>query len=227
MLLPQIIGGLLQTKPEVPDFTGIDLQQEQNKAIAGNAGVVPKLQDLASKVNTFESGELLKRLNTLSPGYSQLLDKLRTTAEDQLSGNLSETTKRQLAQFSAERGAFQGTSGAGTSQFDQNRTLRDFGLSVENQISKGIDTATRWLATAQAAKGSMFDFTSMFITPQQQAQFDVNERQQKFQRDFVSNQINAQYSTGTIVGQAIQKTDDQIMQIAASLAGSASKGLMT
>lgn len=225
---PQIIGRVLQEEPIVPDLPAIDLQQEQQKAVSGNASILPQLQDVANKVNTFESGQLLKRLNELSPGYSDLLNRLRTTAEDQLSGNLSETTKRQLAQFSAERGAAQGTSGSGgvMSNFDANRSFRDFGLAVENQISKGIDTATRWLSIAQAGKGPMFDFTSMFITPQQQAQFDVNERQQRFQHDFVKNQINAEYSLGTEVGQAIIKTDDQIMAIAASLAGSASKGLM-
>jgi hypothetical protein len=222
MFLPQLIGGLLQEKPDVPDFKPVNVQDAQTRAIRGNIASLPDLQSLASQVNEFSSDELLKQLNKLYPGYSELVQQTLGKTKEYLSGEIPKDVERQLRQYSAESATTTGTSG---SSFASNQLLRTLGLTSLDMVSKGMDSASRWLAQANA-RTPVMDFTSMFINPAFQWQAETSERNSEFQRDWVSNQLDAKYSLGTIAGQALIKTDDQIMGIIASLAGSYS-GMMT
>lgn len=203
----------------MPDFTPVNVQESQNKAITGNLAALPKLEELASRINSFTSDELLKQLNKLYPGYSEMLKKQQDVIGSGLRGELPADVVRNVKQYAAEAGTGRGTNVGMGSSFDSSDVLRKLGLTSLERIDQSLNASMRWTAAAQA-RAPQFDFSNMFVTPQFQFAAETSERNAGFQRDWVQNQLDAKYSLGTIAGQAMIKTDDQIMGIIASLAGS-------
>ncbi len=224
MFLPQLIGGLLQDKPEVPKFDQINAQDEQKRAIAGNQSALPAAEKLASGVNDFNSQELMKMLRVAIPNYDDLVSKSTNLISSELSGQVPKDVQDRIQQNAASRAISGGYAGSG---MHGNLNARDLGLTSLDMTQKGLDSANKWMTMAGAmTKANQFDVSNMFITPQQQIAVSMGERNAKFQHDWVSNQLDAQYSLGTIAGQAMIKTDDQMMQIISSLAGSAGGAAM-
>lgn len=222
MLLPQIVGGLLQEKPEVPAFKPVDTTKEQQAAVAGNIKNFGDISKLAASTNAFNQDELNKMLESAIPGYRAMMATTGAKINSFLSGELPQDVSDQVGRNAAYRSLSGGFSGSGMAR---NLVARDLGLTSLDLISKGIDAGSRWIAMAkQNTVAPQFDVSSMFITPQQRIQTQMWNTENKFSRDWLSNQVDAEYSTGTIVGKAMVKTDDQITQIAASAAGSAAGG---
>lgn len=218
MLLPQIIGGLLQEKPKVPEFTPVDTKQEQANAINANLQNLSSAQELASKTNAFNYDQMTGMLKKFIPNYDQLLSQTGSNIESMLKGEIPKDVQDQIMRNVAQRGIAGGFSGSG---FGRNLEAKDLGLTSLQLTQQGFDAANRWLSTARSTMPNLFDASSMFITPAQQLAVATDNRNGAFQRQFTQNQLNAQYAPGTIVGQAIIKTDDQITQMASSIAGSA------
>lgn len=186
--MKSILGGLLfDEKPKVPDFYPIDPQSEQRTAISGNLAALPDLQELASKVNAFTSDELLKQLNKLYPGYSDLVQRQLGKTKELLSGEIPADVLRQLRQQSAEMATTTGTSG---SSFATNQVLRNLGLTSLNLVNEGMNAASRWIAQANA-RSPIMDFTSMFITPSQQIATSQWNRSNQWNQQWLKNQIDA------------------------------------
>lgn len=211
-----IIGGLIKPKMNAPAFTSVDAQAEQQKAIAGNIASLPSIEDLASKYSDFANTDLLKQMNKLIPGYSDIMSKEGEQIKSLLSGELPKDVTDTITRHASELGI---TTGASQSDFEKFGALREMGLTSLQAISQGFDAASRWIA--QAAKPVQFDFSSMFLTPQQQIGLDVEERNAKFQRDWTQNLLDYQQNPMTIIGDSLIKTDAQLAQIAASVAGKA------
>lgn len=223
---PQILGGLLQDRPNVPEFKPISVQDSQTKAIAGNTASLPALKTQAADINTFTQNEIQRMLELAMPGYAKLRDSGTRTISDLVAGKIPGDVASQVLRNSASRSLYGGFGGTGMSR---NLSARDLGLTSLDLIGKGLDTASRWIAAART-NAPTFDFSRMFVTPEFQFQAEVGERNAQFQHDWVENQLKAQYSVGTIIGQAIIKSDDQmnamITSLIGSVAGGASKGMM-
>lgn len=224
MLLPQIIGSLLQEKPKVPEFQKINAQQEQAKATAGNIANFDQSAQLGSQVNQFNQDQLLGMLRKAVPGYDDMMKQGSNLIQSYMRGEIPEDVKNQIGRNTAEKSLAGGYGGSGMAR---NLEARDLGLTSLQLTQQGLDSASRWMTSAsQRAVPNMFDVTSMFLSPMQQIGLSVGERDTQFQRDWVKNQLDAEYSTGTRIGKAIVKTDDQIMQILSSVAGSAGGMMM-
>lgn len=208
--LTGVIGGVLQEKPKIPEFTPVDAQAEQRKAISGNMSSIPGLEQMASQLNDFYSGEMTKNLESLNPGYGALRSKQLGVINDELSGKmpgLDDWVKRRGAETAADTG----TSGS----FALGQEL-NIGFQARNQlINQGLSAGDRWTATA--TKPALFDVSSMFVDPKTQIGLAESERNAKFQRDYVSNQNDAAHSFGTIVGQSLIKSDAEMNQVISSL----------
>lgn len=219
MLGPQIVGGLLQEKPDVPKFTPIDTTKEQAKAVAGNIANFGQISKLAGQANTFNQEELNKMLESAIPGYHSMVTSIGGRINDFLSGTIPKDVMGNVERSSAYRSLSGGYGGSGMAR---NLVARDLGLTSLQLIEKGIDAGSRWIATAKAnTVAPQFDVSSMFITPQQRIATTMWNKEGQFNRDWLNNQVKAEYSTGTVVGKAIVKTDDQITQMLSSAAGSA------
>jgi len=62
MGLMGLIGGLIQKRPDVPEFKKVDAAAEQKSAITGNVAALGGAGELAKGVNALNQGELLAAL---------------------------------------------------------------------------------------------------------------------------------------------------------------------
>lgn len=219
MLGMQILGGLLQDKPEVPPFVSVSAQDSQNRAIAGNLFAEPSIEKLASQSNQFNFDQINKMLGVSDPYANQISTQLSKNRLDWSKGVMSQDLADQVQLQSASRavGGGYGGTGAHNALLARNYGLTSFDLQKQAQSSE-----ESWLRTAASIyTPGMFKMDSMRVTPAEQIMLDVEERNAKFQHDWVANQLEAQYSVGTIVGQAITKTDDQITGMVTGMLGSA------
>jgi hypothetical protein len=66
---------------------------------------------------------------------------------------------------------------------------------------RGLDSAESWMRTASSIyQPGMLNVGSMFVSPQQQAGFDVNERNSAFQQQWMKAQIEGMPDP-TVVGE--------------------------
>ncbi len=202
----------------MPQFNPIDPTAEAGKAITGNIANFDNSSKLAGMANTFNMDQLQSMLRKAIPGYDQMTQQAGKNINSEMAGQLPSDVANQISRTAAQRSVSGGFAGSG---FANNLQARDLGLTSLNLTQQGLDSATKWIATARSsAIPAMTDASSMFITPAQQLAQANADRAGKFQRDWVSNQLDAQYSLGTIAGQAMIKTDDQMMQMVSSLLGS-------
>jgi hypothetical protein len=215
-VLGQFVGGMLKQKPEIPKFVETRLPEEQQKALAANLAAMGPSEELAARVNAFSQEQLTKALRAAIPGYDKIISNVAGSIESQTRGELPMDVQRAIERSSAARALGGGFAGSGASRA---LTARDLGLTSYQITQQGIDSASRWLASARAnALAPQMDVTSMFITPQQQYAVTSEQRAAQFQRQLMQNQLNAQYDWRTQLGGAIQLSDQQITQAALSTA---------
>ena len=221
-LLGQFAGGMLQQAPEVPHFKPINTTKEQEKAVAGNIANFGKISELAGNANLFNQNELNKMLESAVPGYRDMVSSIGSRINGFLSGELPDDVMGNIGRSAAHKSLSGGYGGSGMAR---NLVARDLGLSTLDLIGKGIDAGSRWIATARAnTVAPQFDVSSMFITPQQRIQTQMWNREGQWNRDWLSNQVEAQHDWRTVLGTAISQTDQQITNTAMSMVGSAAGG---
>jgi len=179
--MASILSGLLTEKPKVPRFVPLDISKIQGETVAENLANLPAIQDLAGKVNKLSQTELDKALEKALPGYKAGAAGIASM----LRGEVPQDVQTQLQRNVAEQGVARGTSG---SQFDLANEYGTYGRTSYQIFQEGLGAAQRWLAQTTAPR---FDFTSMFISPQQQLAVKQNEQEQKWQRDWLAAKIKA------------------------------------
>lgn len=222
MLGPQIVGGLLSagSKPKVPDFVRIDPTQEQMDTVAGNAKVLPSALSLTGKVNEANQSSLLDSLRKAIPGYDAMVSDATKAISDELKGMLPKGTSEAVQMNAAVKALSGGYSGSG---MHRDLLARDLGLESLNITNQAIDSASRWISMSrQMMTPAQMDVTSMFLNPMQRIGIDTSERDKQYQQQWIKNQISAMPDPKmAAIGQAIIKSDDQMMSMASSVAGAA------
>ena len=152
------------TKPTVPN-----LGAEQQKAIGADVAALPGLEGLASSVNQFTQAQKNQMLSFVTPDWQKNLGLAGEDISKMLQGELptSDIAMSQLSSVSSALGA--GTGGTGMMG---NLVARDLGLRQQDIINKGLSANEAWLKTAESLTAPQFDFTKMFISPEQQFQRD-------------------------------------------------------
>lgn len=205
-LFAEFFGG----RPDVPAFVPVNAAAEQRKAIAGNAAALPAAMELGSSINAFNQAELDKMWNTSFGGY---YDKIRSSigrnANDLISGKIPTDVQNAIQSNAAVRSLYGGYGGSG---LGRNLVARDLGLTSLDLMTRGLDSATKWMAATRAPQ---FDVTSMFISPTTQLQHAVNERNARFQREYVENQWDWYDS----FGQQAVRFENTVVQLASAVAG--------
>ena len=187
--MASIAGTLIRgdTRPKVPAFTPIDVQAEQKAAIAGNLGALPEAARLGAAANDASTAQFLAMLEKILPGFSQINTKVLGNIQSLLSGEIPKDVENLIGRKAAERGIARGTGG---SQFDDYGALRDLGLTSLEMTDRGLNSAQRWMA-ATTNRAPFMDFTSMFISPQQQIATTQWNKTMQWNRDWLNNQIRA------------------------------------
>ena len=222
-----VIGSLIKgalggygKKPEVPQYKPVDPTQEQQKTIAGNLSAMPEAQKLAGGVNKFNLEQLQQMLDGLMPGYGNIQNQMSTNLQSQLKGEIPADVQAQVQNSAAARAIGGGFGGTG---MHGNLVARDFGMTSYGITQQAMDSATRWTqATAGMAQPMMMDVSSMFLSPQQRMAYAFQNNENKFNRDWMANQIKASpdpFRAG--LGDAFIEEERQLMQLVGSVAGMA------
>lgn len=218
-----MMHALLTEKPKVPQYPLVDIEKEQKSAIEGNISNLPIMEQLASSVNKFASDQIEQQMERAMPGYRQLVNKETANIASMSRGELPEDVSRLLQQRSAEAGVALGTSGSQHNKYDE---LRNLGLASLDITNRGLDAATRWIASAQTRSPTV-DVTSMFVTPQQRISAKLQENANVFQRNWLAAKVKAIPSGGKA---ALITLFDNIEEIGSSVlkmyAGGAMGGAM-
>lgn len=161
-------------------FKPFDYGAEQQKGIGANVEAFPQIKALGDLYQSYLTDEM----NTLLPGFSDILKSGATTTQEMLAaaepllrGEIPQDVRDQVQRSSAYQSLSGGYAG---SQMAHSLTARDLGLTSLDLMGRGAslagqggNAAQRW---AQLAKGEMLDPSSMFVTPQQTAAFDLENR---------------------------------------------------
>jgi hypothetical protein len=180
---------------------------------------LPALENLASGVNAFNAEQIQKMLQSAIPNYNELTAGVSGNINSMLKGEIPQDVQDAIQSNAASKAISGGYSGTGMSH---NLVARDLGLTSLDLIQKGIGSAESWLKTAAAiTEPNFFNVASMFVTPDQEFNATFQNQQAKFSRNWLNNQIQNNYKWNNVVGASLIKTDEQLAQIAASVAGSA------
>lgn len=183
--LDQIFGA----KPQIADFTPIDLSAEQIKALQADLAAFPEIQQLGNEMQQM----MLSQYEAAIPGFRDILaaggkttQTMLSQAESELKGQIPADVQAAVGRTAAYQSLMSGTAG---SPMAGALTARDFGLTSLDLISQGANlagaagnAAQRWAALSGANMPA-----GMLITPEQQANLDLtqnlikrNIQQQKF-----------------------------------------------
>ena len=180
----QIIGANQIKAAKTAQYTPVDLQDEQAKAVSGNLANLESIEKLTSKTNTYNQGEATRLMEQAIPGWSKL-QSLATQQATKLLTNpyeLDNDTQEYLAKQAAERGISAGTRG----QFSDFSYLKDFGISSMQAAQSRTSQAQSLMSTLASTSPRVNPMSpiSMYITPQAQADEArfTNVRQQETQQ---------------------------------------------
>lgn len=211
-------------KPDVPGFKPVNTTDEMRKAIAGNLENFGEASKLGAQVNAFNMDQLMAMFRKNIPGFDAIQNQQSAAIQSQLKGEIPQGVADYIQNSAAANALGRGVAGSGF-----HRNLFQTGLVREGlmQTQRGLDSAARWIAqTASFTTPNMFNIGSMFVSPQERIAVATHDRDFRFQRDWLRNQIKAAPDpTAAAVGQAIIKTDDQLMSMASSVLGGAASAI--
>ena len=180
----QLIGANQIKAAKVAEYTPVDLQAEQKKALTANLANQEQVQKLTSTTNTYNQSEANRLMEAAIPGWSKLQAKQMETAQGLLTNpyEMSPEQEAYIARKASERGISAGTRG----QFADFSYLRDFGQnSTQIGLQKmGMANSITSLLASTAPRVNPMSPLSMYITPQQQAEETrfTNVTQQQIQQ---------------------------------------------
>lgn len=224
----KVLAGILGTEgkigrdfvPLIPDLPTIDVQTEQNKAIAGNIAALPQANLLASGVNKFNFDELQKMYQAAVPGYQEMLDTGGKQINSMLKGELPPDVQRTIERSSGAKSFAGGYGGSGMAGA---ASAESVGLSSLSLIREGLSVSERWLQSAASRLPHLADSTSMFISPAQQISVDAEERKNQFNYQM----MRAKYAASpNAMDNAITGLTDWVEGILASAATMGVSGAM-
>jgi hypothetical protein len=200
---------LTKPKPKAEAFNAVDLQAQQGNAIGGNIAAFKPAAALAGQVNTFNAAEI-QRMNELAmPGYSKMQAKGTANIMDWMSGKVPADVSNAARTGAAGKSLFGGYGGTG---MGRNLEARDLGLTSLDVMSKGMDSATKWM---QLNKAQTFDVSSMFLTPGQTANFATSQRDSQLA---YQNSANAYDYTNSQSTQARNQLSGLVGQLGSGMA---------
>lgn len=205
---------------EVPPAPYVDTTVAQQQATLGNLRNLPALSRLGAQTNA----ELLRQsedaLAKIIPGYRDIISKGSAAIQSELSGQLPADVESYIQRKAAEMGVSSGTSG---SEFNKFGALRNLGLTSLDVTNKALDSASRWI-NAAASRTPQFNFASMFVTPAQRIATDQWNEVNRYNAQFLRNQIKMLPSNAEMAGAQVLDYVADYATMAASIYGGGAMG---
>jgi len=225
----KVLANLLGTTPAygtsdflgyIPDLPEISAQTEQKKAIAGNIAALPEATQLAAGINKFNFQQLQDMLKAAIPNYDEIMQTGGRQISSFLKGELPEDVQRTIQRSRGAKSFAGGYGGSGVAGAAEAESL---GLASLDLIREGLSSSERWLQAASSRLPRLADATSMFISPQQQIGFAVEERNNRFNYDLYKAKVAA---SGSRAENAFTGLTDWLENIGASAATMGISGAM-
>lgn len=167
----------------------MDLGTEASKAIAANQANLPAAEKLVGAANLFSQQQIEQMLTSVIPNYKQITQSISGNIASEVAGEIPQDVQNAVWSSAAAKSFGSGFAGSGAAK---NLVARDLGLTSLAMTDRGLKSAESWMAEqANIYEPSMMRVGSMFVSPGQQASFDVEERNAQFQRQWLQNQIAA------------------------------------
>lgn len=182
------IGDLLGTGsiPKLPAWKPLDLGTEAATANKTNQAN----QAGAAATATASSKFILDLMQEADPNFNAIRGQESQNILDASRGVLPKDVQDLISNKANAQALGQGVGASGGYKGDL--TLRDLGLTSLDRMDKSLGMAESWMAQSERLMSpAIHQYDSMFITPEQQAQFDVNERNSKFAHDYLGEQLSA------------------------------------
>jgi len=212
-LFAELIAGLTgDSKPKVPSFTPVNAQTIQQQTLTGNTSALPETIAQTNAINTAQFANIDKLLAQASGGvYDRLRKKSLFNIEDLLGGGDVTDTLRGTAAANLYRGV------AGTG-FGLSTSIKNSAAQAQANKAQGFDSLQRWIAgvssTYQPVSVAGMFARNTYDLPTALGHA-TEERNAKFQRDFVKNQWDWYGS----FGQQLVRFEDSVVQLAGDIAG--------
>lgn len=167
-------------KPQVAMFKPLKYGTEQKAAITGDISAMPDI----SKLGDLYKSYLTSQMESLLPGYSDLLKSGTATAQETLNaaepllkGEIPKDIQDMVQRNAAYGSMSGGFAGSGMAR---NLTARDLGLTSLDLMQQGAGLAAQGGAAAQRwsslASGEVMNPGAFYVSPSQQAGFDLQNR---------------------------------------------------
>jgi len=174
------------SKPKVPDFPNLNLDEIQRMSIAGNLQSIPEIQGLVSKTNTGNRAEVAKAIESAVPGATTRIQK---NILDQLEG-VADISDTQAALRNLTAANFNLGVG-GKSQFSKFSIVGQLGRSVAQQKQQGLANFGNFFNLTDAPR---MDISSMFFSPSQRVNAALGQQSGEFNVALARAGIDAQPS---------------------------------
>ena len=184
------LGDLFGSKPSVPAWNNISIDQSQTQAIGANQASLGSLENLSGGVNTFNQQQLTQLFNNIMPGFQSMAGTASKNISDELSGKIP-TDVAETIQSSAAAQAL--TGGFGGSGLAGNLTAKDLGLTSLDLTGKGLSSLESWSAQMDKMfSPGEFNVSSMFINPQEEFTATMQNQEQEVQQQWMQSQVSAE-----------------------------------
>lgn len=212
-------GGLARSgaKPKYPRYVPVDAEMEQAKAIQYNRRNFAEAAKLTETANEFSQEQLMEALRSVVPDIGDINRSASAGIAAQLRGEIPTDVSESVARSSAARSFVGGMAGSG---FAGNLRTRDLGLTSLAQTQRGLDNASRWLASVRATQvAPQMDVTSMFLSPQQMVNLRAQEAGITLQQGNLRAQADAAYNPLNVLGNVLSTVGGAATGIGLNLYG--------
>jgi len=212
-------GGMARSgaKPKFGRFTAVDPQKEQAKAIAANRANFAEAAKLTETANEFSQDQLMEAIRGVVPDIGTINQRASSTIASQLAGEIPADVSESVARSAAARSFAGGTAGSG---FAGNLRTRDLGLTSLAQTQRGLDNASRWLASVRASQvAPQMDVTSMFLTPQSLVELKFRENGAELAQRNMQAQADSAYNPLNVLGSTLGQLGGGLTGIGTNLLG--------
>lgn len=167
--------------------------------------------------NDYAQNAIMQGLQSvLGPNVSNILSQGSQNILSLMQGQIPQGVQDQVQNSVAARALGGGYAG---SSMHGNLMARDLGLTSLQLQQQGQAQALPWFGLGRQLSPT-FDVSNMFVTPAQQIAVALENQARQFSASWLKAQVKQSQAWETILGQSIIKTDDQIMEMASSVAGS-------
>ena len=157
------------------------------------------------QANLFSREQIDQMLRSVTPNLDAIRSNISGNIESMTRGEIPQDVQNAVQNNAAARALGGGYAG---SQAHGNLVARDLGLTSLDLTQRGLSSADAWLRSSAALYRAVYaEFVRMFVSPTQQAAFDVNERNIQWQQNYLTEQIEAMPDPG------MRGVHDTIMQM--------------